>query len=122
LRQQTTSCRSETQTSYGALVVRSLLSLGCMYTKLTAVLDYLVSSHHGRGIMSAAVGTLIDSWMVPRMNARLIRVEVFSGNMGSRRVFEKNGFVFEKRVDYPAVLACGETRLGYDVLWWRSGQ
>ncbi|KAI0686015.1 hypothetical protein BC835DRAFT_477629 [Cytidiella melzeri] len=81
--------------------------------------DYLVASHHGRGIMSAALRTLVDCWMVPRMNARLIRAELFLGNQGSRRVFEKNGFVYEKSVDNRKVLACGVTRLGFDILWWR---
>jgi len=84
--------------------------------------DYLAASHHGRGIMSAALGTLISSWMIPRMNARLIRAEVFTGNKGSARVFEKNGFVLEKTVENRKVLASGETRLGFDVLWWRYEQ
>ncbi|KAI0782496.1 hypothetical protein BC629DRAFT_558308 [Irpex lacteus] len=82
--------------------------------------DYLVASHHGKGIMSAALHTLINSWMVPRMQVRQIRGEVFSGNQGSRRVFEKNGFVFEKTVELRKVIPCGKTIEGFDVLWWRS--
>ena len=41
--------------------------------------------------MSAAVGAVINQWMVPHLNAHKIRVEVFEGNVGSVRVFEKNG-------------------------------
>ena len=70
--------------------------------------------------MSAALGTLIREWIVPRMHGRIIRAETFIGNQGSVRVFEKNGFVFDKTVEYPTVLASGETRLGFHILWWRS--
>jgi len=54
--------------------------------------DFLRPSHHGRGIMSAAVETVINQWMIPHLNAHKIRVEAFEGNIGSVRVFEKNGF------------------------------
>ncbi|TCD68088.1 hypothetical protein EIP91_011541 [Steccherinum ochraceum] len=81
--------------------------------------DYLGSSHHGRGIMSAAVATIITKWMVPRMGARLIRVEAFKGNGGSVRVFEKNGFVLEETVDFEKVISSGQKVTGMHVLWWR---
>lgn len=42
--------------------------------------------------MSAAVGAVINQWMVPHANAHKIRVEAIQGNVGSVRVFEKNGF------------------------------
>ena len=41
--------------------------------------------------MSAGVGAIINQWMVPRLKAHKIRAEVFEGNVGSVRVFEKNG-------------------------------
>ena len=41
--------------------------------------------------MSAAVGAVIRQWMVPHLNAHKIRVEAIEGNIGSVRVFEKNG-------------------------------
>jgi len=41
--------------------------------------------------MSAAVGVVINQWMVPHLNAHKIRVEAIEGNIGSVRVFEKNG-------------------------------
>lgn len=72
--------------------------------------------------MSAALTTLINSWMVPRMRAQQIRGEAFSGNRGSRRVFEKNGFVCEKTVKYRKVIPCGKTIDGFDILWWRVGE
>ena len=42
--------------------------------------------------MSAVVGAVINQWMVPHMNAHRIRTEATEGNIGSVRVFEKNGF------------------------------
>jgi len=56
--------------------------------------DYLASSHHGRGIMTAAVRMLMEKWAIPHMNVRRIRAEVFTGNIASQRVFEKNGFKY----------------------------
>ena len=55
-------------------------------------LDYLAPSHHGQGIMSSAVGTLLHEWAIPRMLVSNMRVSVLEGNQGSVRVFEKNGF------------------------------
>ncbi|KAF9055982.1 hypothetical protein BJ165DRAFT_1398744 [Panaeolus papilionaceus] len=54
--------------------------------------DYLAPSHHGKGIMSDAIGTLLSDWAIPRMNVHKILVGAFSANVASRRVFEKNGF------------------------------
>ncbi len=72
--------------------------------------------------MSGALKTIMDQWLIPRMRARFIRAEAFIGNVGSVRVFEKNGFVMEKTVQYEMVTNCGVTRLGLHVLCWRSEQ
>ncbi|GBE77660.1 hypothetical protein SCP_0105410 [Sparassis crispa] len=80
--------------------------------------DYLAPSHHGRGIMTAAVGTLLASWAIPRMGVRRMRVEIFRGNNGSVRVFEKNGFVLEKTLDQEKVTNYGNTIYGHNILWW----
>ncbi|KAI0003817.1 GNAT domain-containing protein [Russula compacta] len=61
--------------------------------------DYLRRSHHGKGIMTAIVGSLLKAWAVPRMNVRCLRVAVLEGNTGSVRVFEKNGFVLRNTVE-----------------------
>ncbi|KAF8889271.1 GNAT domain-containing protein [Infundibulicybe gibba] len=53
---------------------------------------YLAPSHHGRGIMTAALEAIIEKWAVPRMNARHIRATTFVGNEGSLRVLTKAGF------------------------------
>ncbi|KIJ38427.1 hypothetical protein M422DRAFT_104847, partial [Sphaerobolus stellatus SS14] len=58
--------------------------------------DYLAPSHHGKGIMSLTIKTLLDQWIIPRMGAKKINATAFNGNIGSVRVFEKNGFVLEK--------------------------
>jgi len=54
--------------------------------------DYLAPSHHGKGIMSAALGTLLREWAIPRMNANTVHGIAFKDNVASVRVFEKNGF------------------------------
>ncbi|TCD65676.1 hypothetical protein EIP91_002303 [Steccherinum ochraceum] len=81
--------------------------------------DALAKSHHGQGIMTAAIGTVIRDWMIPRMNARHIRAETFVGNIGSVRVFEKNGFVAESpavKIDW--VSASGIRHAGLHCLAW----
>ncbi|CDO75485.1 hypothetical protein BN946_scf184935.g21 [Trametes cinnabarina] len=83
--------------------------------------DYLAPSHHGKGIMTAAIRTLLDKWVIPRMGVRQIRVETFTDNVGSRRVFEKLGFVHEKTVLLEhRVLNSGRRIEGMDILWWRA--
>lgn len=84
--------------------------------------DYLASSHQGRGIMSAALTTIITKWAIPRMGARLIRGEAFKGNIGSVRVFEKNGFVLEDTVDFEYTTNAGMKMTGMHVLWWRKAE
>ncbi|CCL98111.1 uncharacterized protein FIBRA_00105 [Fibroporia radiculosa] len=81
--------------------------------------DYIASSHHCRGIMSAALGILLSAWAIPRMGARKIRVEIFKGNDASVRVFEKNGFVIEKTVEKEVTTNFGDVKSGSHILWWR---
>ena len=69
--------------------------------------------------MSVAMRTIMHSWMVPRMRARQIRCEVYKGNLGSVRVFEKNGFVLTDTVDRESVTSAGVPQHGDHVLWWR---
>ncbi|KAG1812944.1 uncharacterized protein BJ212DRAFT_1518232 [Suillus subaureus] len=57
-----------------------------------AIGDWLAASHHGRGIMTAAIGLLMTAWGIPRMGVRHVVAYTFAGNIGSNRVFEKNGF------------------------------
>jgi RimJ/RimL family protein N-acetyltransferase len=42
--------------------------------------------------MTAAMGLLIGAWAIPRMGACHVVAHPFAGNIGSVRVFEKNGF------------------------------
>src|SRR5882757_5419565 len=60
---------------------------------ITLLLDWLAVSHHGRGIMTAALGLLMSAWAIPRMGARHVVAHTVAGNIASHRVFEKNGFV-----------------------------
>jgi len=77
---------------------------------LTRLIDYLAHSHKGRGIMSAAIGTLIKEYLVPFMNVHHITVYYFDYNPASRKVLEKNGFVFEKVV--PQYYEMPESKVG----------
>ncbi|KAF8167485.1 hypothetical protein B0H34DRAFT_18902 [Crassisporium funariophilum] len=54
--------------------------------------DFVVSSHHGQGIMSDAVDTVMHEWAIPRMNVRHMWVSAYTDNPGSVKVFLKNGF------------------------------
>ncbi|KAF8628250.1 hypothetical protein AX15_004025 [Amanita polypyramis BW_CC] len=79
--------------------------------------DFLVGSHHGRGIMTDAVKTIIEEWAVRRMNCRRIAVSVFTENGASMRVFTKNGFRETRRIE-PYMVAKGVQR-GVALLEWR---
>ncbi|KAJ3489612.1 hypothetical protein NLI96_g2014 [Meripilus lineatus] len=102
----------------GGIVLFVIPGCLCIYSDA----DYLVASHHNRGIMSAAAGTIIREWVIPKMAARKIRVETFVGNVGSRRVFEKNGFVLAETVTFSKerVTNSGTRQQGMDILWLRS--
>ncbi|KAI0655203.1 acyl-CoA N-acyltransferase [Cubamyces menziesii] len=83
--------------------------------------DYIAPSHHGKGIMTAAIKTLMQEWAIPRMGVRQIRVETFTDNIGSRRVFEKLGFVYEKTIALESrFLNSGRRIDGMDILWWKA--
>ncbi|ETI21822.1 hypothetical protein G647_05891 [Cladophialophora carrionii CBS 160.54] len=56
---------------------------------------WLVPEYHGRGIMPAALRSLMAEIVVPYMNAHTVHGGYFEHNLASRRVFEKNGFSFE---------------------------
>jgi len=60
--------------------------------------NYLVSSHHGRGIMSDAVDTMVNDLGRPYLGVRNIVTTTFFGNEGSMRVFVKNGFNLTHRL------------------------
>lgn len=97
---------------------RYVLNVAVRISVLTSVPDYMASSHHGRGIMSKAIGTLIREWMVPRMNAKHMRTEAFVGNAASVRVFEKNGFVLEGTTKIERVTSAGVKHEGMHALTW----
>lgn len=57
-----------------------------------ALADYVAPAYHGRGIMTACVKTILTKWAIPRLKARIVRAATFAGNVGSQKVFLKNGF------------------------------
>ncbi|KAF6748453.1 hypothetical protein DFP72DRAFT_576588 [Ephemerocybe angulata] len=82
--------------------------------------DYLAPAFHGRGIMTAAVKTIMKKWALPRMNTRIVRAVTFSGNIGSKKVFLKNGF--RHIITLPDhTIVRGETKT-LDVYQWELAQ
>lgn len=63
--------------------------------KTNEMTDFLSPSHHGQGIMTAVIHTLIHDWAIPYMNAHTIKASLYAENKGSARVFGKNGFRLE---------------------------
>lgn len=59
-----------------------------------AIAVFLAASHHGRGIASDAINTLLHDWLVPRMGVRRVLAFPFVGNHGGVKVFLKNEFRF----------------------------
>jgi len=70
--------------------------------------------------MTSVIDTLIGDWMIPRMGVRKINVGPHKGNIGSVRVFEKNGFILKKTLtDWKNVARLGaEERVGIHILGW----
>lgn len=70
--------------------------------------------------MSSAMNTLIEQWIVPRMQVNIIKASVFTVNTASRRVFERNGFVLWKTI--PDCLSIPESKgggmVGKHILRW----
>jgi len=82
--------------------------------------DYLAPSHHGQGIMTDAIDTLLHDWAVPRMGVRRVLTGAFVGNMGSVKVFEKNGFKMVRTVAKHSVVR--GKQVGMHVFHWSFDQ
>ena len=72
--------------------------------------------------MSLVFGTLIKEWLVPRMNAKIIRGSAFIGNIGSLKVLQKCGFeLFDQLEDHIDIAESkGGGKVGLYMLAWRS--
>ncbi|KAJ7308518.1 GNAT domain-containing protein [Mycena albidolilacea] len=79
---------------------------------------YLAPSHHGRGLMTVIVKTIIAQFGLPWMKVKRIRPGTFQDNHGSLKVLQKSGFVVvDTLVDHVQVGAEKKTQL---VLEWRG--
>lgn len=61
--------------------------------------DYISPTHFGKGIVTDALDTLMNEWAIPRMGVRKVLGTAFVGNIGSARVFEKNGFKHRETIE-----------------------
>ncbi len=74
------------------------------YSYSLRVKDFLVPSHHGKGIMTDAVDTLINEIGKPFLGVRHIITMAYVENEGSKKVFMRNGFSPVRRItDYAEV-------------------
>ena len=71
--------------------------------------------------MTAAVRTMMREWVIPRMNAHIIQGTAYMGNIGSVKVFLKNGFEETDQVENCVTIAesKGGGSVGLHVLEWR---
>lgn len=67
--------------------------------------------------MTAVLAAVLDKWAIPRMRVRHMHISVFTGNNGSVRVFEKNGFMLLDTLEN-CIEIRGETR-GLHVMDWK---
>ena len=81
---------------------------------------YLEPEHHRKGIMSLVVSTIINTWMIPRMNCHRIAGTARIGNRASTKVFLNNGFVQQEDVPEwaPIPEGRGGGKMGVHVLRW----
>ncbi|KAF9024102.1 hypothetical protein BDZ89DRAFT_139458 [Hymenopellis radicata] len=79
---------------------------------------YLSPSHHGQGIISDALGTLLHKFAVPLLGVRRMIGSAYTGNKGSIRVFEKNGFVY--RGVYKEIVEAKGKKWDHEVLDWST--
>lgn len=71
--------------------------------------------------MTAVIKILVQ-WAIKNMNMHNISVVTHEGNIGSRRVFEKNGFFFVKFVKDAVTIpeAKGGGMRSYEIFSWQK--
>jgi len=97
-----------------------------LFFKAHALLTLLVALSpiaHGRGIMTAVLGTLTEKWLIPYMNVHHMSGSYLDYNIACKRVFEKNGWVFDKfepdRIELPESMTGVKGRkFGMGVMKW----
>lgn len=70
--------------------------------------------------MSAAIKLLVQ-WAAKNMNVTRINALIHEGNVGSFRVFEKNGFAYQQTVKDALTMPDnkGGAKRSYQVLTWK---
>lgn len=70
--------------------------------------------------MTSALRTLLQKFAIPDLNVHKMRVTYFGHNIASRRVFEKNGFIYRDTVPNAVTLSesKGGGKMDLGVLTW----
>jgi RimJ/RimL family protein N-acetyltransferase len=110
----------ETRKLFGRPVVSSSLRIRLLESADGKIrTDYLAPSHHSRGILTSAFNLLLHSWGIPKMGIQRMRVNAFEGNIGSIRVFKKNGFV-QREIVKDCLEVRGEKKSMFVLEWARE--
>ncbi|KAF6754327.1 hypothetical protein DFP72DRAFT_1010015 [Ephemerocybe angulata] len=78
---------------------------------------FLSASHHGKGIATDAINTVLHDWAIPRMGVRRLLAFPLEGNHGAVKLFLKSGFEFLFGCSDSSVLRGIRRRV--NVLEWR---
>ncbi|KAF7345410.1 Acetyltransferase, GNAT family [Mycena venus] len=81
---------------------------------------YLAPSHHGRGLMTVALRTLITQFGIPWMKTKRIVSSALEGNPASLKVLQKNGFVVVDTLVDHIQMQVGEKRRAVYVVEWKG--
>ena len=80
--------------------------------------NYLATSHHGRGITTILLRTLLHEWAVPRMGVRKMSAGAIQGNEASVRVMQKNGFKYRELLEKERGLVVNGVAKNLHMLEW----
>ncbi|KIW13411.1 hypothetical protein PV08_08599 [Exophiala spinifera] len=87
---------------------------------------YLASEHHGRGVMTRVLQTVMSEVLIPGYNVHHMVATYFEHNIASKRVLEKCGFDYVTTVPNVHTLEPGKTggqegqTVGLGVMKWES--
>ncbi|KAK2861434.1 hypothetical protein FQN49_004200 [Arthroderma sp. PD_2] len=83
--------------------------------------NFISPSYQGRGITTAVARVMIE-WGREHLNMKNLRVSIFEGNIGSRKVYEKVGFVYHSTAKdaMTRVEIKGGGKITLDIFHWKG--